>query len=156
MFRNTHRSYFTSGDTPYALDTEEVKLHPFGCDMIIISQRKKMQNAMEDTATKAPYLFSGTYNFFSHCDRLSTSPQTHVALDHATGKLQVTAKCIFPYLKSAEFQETISTPAPEDPAPAPPLEDNDSLFAPSAPGRQAVHRPSSADTQQIIAPARVL
>ena len=129
-FPATRNQFFVSGDTPHVLDPEVTKLHPFATDVIVIEQKKKSSNAMEHTAERGSYLFSGAYNFFAH--QYTTSPQTHVILQHKTGKLQVTAKCLFPYLKTAEFRAAVaptivseSTTAPAtDPADA----DTDTLF----------------------------
>ena len=75
-FVATRNQYFTSGDTPYALDSEEVRLHPFACDAIIISQRKKMQNAMEDTATKAATRYYSVRNHVRNLYLLPTPVPT--------------------------------------------------------------------------------
>lgn len=106
-FTATRNQVFDSGTNPHVLPPEDVKLHPFGVDTIVVQQLKKQSNAMQDTAEPASYLFSGTYNFFAH--RYSTSPQTNVVLLHSNGKLQVTAKCVFPHLRLANFH---SAPKP--------------------------------------------
>ena len=95
------------------LEPEETKLHPFATDVIIIQQKKKLANAMTDTADRAIYLFSGIYNPFAH--QLSTSPQSHICMVNATGKLQVTARCIFPYLRVASFREAVKEELSDEP-----------------------------------------
>ena len=105
-FVATRNQFFVSGDTPHVLEPETVKLHPFGVDVVVIQQKKKSSNAMEHTAERGSYLFSGVYGYFAH--QYTTSPQTHVILQHDTGKLQVTAKVLFPYLKSAEFRAAVA------------------------------------------------
>ena len=87
----------------------QFNLMPFGSICFVVMQQSKRFNQMTDTAERCIYLMSGRYNPFSHA--FADARQAHIVM-RPNWRLQVTARCVFPHLKTPP----VSRVAPGDSA----------------------------------------
>ena len=73
-------------------DCDHYNLHPFGSDLFVVTQPNQRISAMDKPTWRATYLFSGSYNPFTHI--YSNAPRAHVVIKES-GQLQITGRVVF-------------------------------------------------------------
>ena len=89
--------FLSNVDTP-----TELNIHPFGETCYVIIQKSSRYNSLTDTAEKCIYICNAQYNPFSHL--YANAPQAQIVL-RPSGRLQITGRIVFPYLRKTVASE---------------------------------------------------
>ena len=94
----TREQLFVSNVDPLT----ELNIHLFGETCYVIIQKSSRYNSLTVTAEKCIYICNAQYNPFSHL--YANAPQAQIAL-HPSGRLQITGRVVFPYLRKTVESE---------------------------------------------------
>ena len=89
--------FLSNVDTP-----TELNIHPFGETCYVIIKKSSRYNSLTDTAEKCIYICNAQYNPFSHL--YANAPQAQIVL-RPSGRLQITGRIVFPYLRKTVASE---------------------------------------------------
>ena len=89
--------FLSNVDTP-----TELNIHPFGETCYVIIQKSSRYNSLTDTAERCIYICNAQYNPFSHL--YASAPQAQLVL-RPSGRLQITGRIVFPYLRKTIASE---------------------------------------------------